>query len=182
MKPHIVIFWTAEDWSEWLWREMDKARLRQGWAPPGSSLKENGARLDKRTWKQRYVEGALRGWKVDESDEIITEKKVESRHQILSHMLELKRGDVVLVPRMPSEQEMTVAPVSGPYTFDDRHYVTVHHDMGHVIPVDSCALRTYGYGHSGATRRISSMFRHYRSAVTSVRNEGIRHLILELAR
>ena len=69
-----MIFWTAESWSEWIWQELNQGRLRQGWAPPGASLIEHGARLDKRTWKQRYVEGALRRWKVDEADEIVTAK------------------------------------------------------------------------------------------------------------
>jgi hypothetical protein len=160
---------------------MKQGRLRQGWAPPGSSLTEDGARVNVQTWKHRYVEGARRGWKVSDTDDIISPAKVDTRHRILSQLLVLQRGDVVLVPRMPSDQEMTVAPVTGSYTFDDRHYATIHHDMGHVVPIDAGAMRTYGYNQSDGTRRISGMFQHYRSAVTPVRNEAIRQLILELA-
>ena len=38
-------------------------------------MTENGARLDERTWKQRYVEGAIRAWKMDNPTRLLTRKR-----------------------------------------------------------------------------------------------------------
>jgi hypothetical protein len=190
LEPRAFIWWTGSDADDWtfpnpvgfIWKELKDGRLRQGWAPPGASLVENGAKVPQREWERRYVAGARNVWKLDASHPLLDPpKKVTTRYQILSRMLRMAKGDVIVVPRMPSRGEFTCVRVAGGYRFDDGHYESVHPDLGHVVPIDPKTLVTYGYGHSNATRQISGTFQNYRSAISPVRKPELRRLIVELA-
>ena len=190
-EPKVFIWWTGSEADDWtfpdpagfIWNELKQGRLRQGWAPPGASLVENGAKVPQGDWEKRYVAAARGVWKVESTDPLLDPpKKVTTRHQILSRMLRMAKGDVVLVPRMPSPGEFTIVRVAGGYRFEDSHYGTVHPDLGHVIPIDPKTLLTYGYSYSNETRRVSAAFQKYRTAITPVRKPELRELIVELAK
>ena len=190
VEPKAFIWWTGseDDWPfpdpvGFIRKELNQGRLRQGWAPPGASLVENGTRVPQRDWEKRYVAGARDVWKVDSSDRLLDPPtKVRTRYHILSRMLRIAKGDVILVPRMPSAGEFTIARVTDAYRFDDTHYGSLHPDLGHTIPVDPNTLVTYGYNYSDETRRVSAVFQNYRSAITPVRKPELRKLIVDLAK
>ena len=188
--PSTFIFWTGSEKDDWpfpdpvrfIREELKQGRLRQGWAPPGASLVDNDVTVPQRVWEQRYAKSVIENWKAERNSPLLDPRaKITTRYRILSGMLRMDKGDVILVPRMPSPNEFTVVRVSDRYRYDDSHYARLHSDLGHIVPIDPASLATYGYNFSDATRRISGMFQHYRSAISSVRKPEFRRLILDLA-
>jgi hypothetical protein len=176
MEPrNVAIFWTikhSKDWSgdvrEWIREELRHGRLRQGWAPPGSSLTERGKLLPFNIWSKRYIKGASENW--DHAAEIVAPGKVKSRYRILSLMTKLKQGDLVLIPRVPEDDRFTIAAVTRGYEFMDEQYAAIHDDLGHMLHVDPNRLVTRRYDSDRDSRIVVDKFSYYRNAVTSVKN------------
>jgi hypothetical protein len=78
-----------------LWQEIQQGRLRQGWGIRGMSLLDgSNAPLPKDQWIENFRSAAARnGWKPKDR----TEAKVKLRYTLLSHMREIRSGD--LLPR-----------------------------------------------------------------------------------
>jgi hypothetical protein len=193
LSPNVAVFWTAEHVRNWrrtridpvtfIWNELRKGRLRQGWAPPGSSLMEGGRALSPSAWAKRYVAGAREAWdRDDHRDGLLRPDVVATRYNILSRMLHLEAGDVLVVPRMPSRGEFAIVTVTDGYAFDDRHYRDVHPDLGHVVRIDAGEIRRWEYDSCREAKRIVAKFSNYRSAVTFVANPGYGADILKLAK
>jgi hypothetical protein len=141
---------------------------------------ENGKITPFGIWSQRYRETVKKIW-----GENSTQEQMKTRYGILSRMTTLHKGDLVVVPRMPGNEEFTIAQVTTGYEFDDRHFhpptvAPVKHDFAHVVNVDRTNLATYSYGSSPKTRSIASKFRNYRSAVNNVRNDEYANAIIQL--
>ena len=64
------------------------------------------------------------------------------RFAILSYMLDLREGDVVVVPKMPKWDQFTIARVSRGYEFDvDEN----REDHRHIVHIESEGVRAFNY-------------------------------------
>ena len=154
--PSAFIFWTGSEKDDWpfpdpesfIWEELKRGRLRQGWAPPGASLVESGVSVPQSVWERRYAKSAIDNWKVGPTNQLLDpSSRITTRYRILSEMLRMEKGDVILVPRMPSPGEFTVVRVTDRYRYDDSHYARLHSDLGHVIrPVSGTGRGAFGDG------------------------------------
>ena len=73
-------------------------------------------------------------------------RQAAGRYSILHRMVQMNRGDVVFVPRMPDDRSFVVARVAGPgYEFEDRsgQPATWRRDFGHIRRVRD--VRVYPY-------------------------------------
>ena len=115
---------TEEKIVKWLYDELTKGRLRQGWGVPGLALKtDDGRRVEKTQWEAAYK----RIYKEDPSPK---------RFAILTRMLDMEDGDVVVVPKMPKWDQFTIARVSGGYWFEtDGDREDFRDEFHHIVPV-----------------------------------------------
>ncbi|MCY4305535.1 MAG: restriction endonuclease [Aestuariivita sp.] len=136
-----TVFRTDDD--EWIFREITQGRLRQGWGADGLSLiSRTGTPVDKLRWEKKYLE-------------VWREQPSSQRFAILSRMLDLKKEDIVVIPKMPEWNEFTIARVSGKYHFEVD---TDRKDFGHIIPIDSNSIRTFNYQEDYEAFLVSSTF------------------------
>ena len=130
-KPNwFTVFRTDKNNVVWLHKELTEGRLRQGWGAPGFSLKTaDDRRIGKTQWEETY----RAHW---------GEYPSTMRFAILTRMLDMKYGDVVVVPKMPEWEQFTIARVSGGYRFEidgDRK------DFRHIVPVYRNSVRSFSY-------------------------------------
>ena len=138
---YFTIFRTHD--ARWIFEEMAKGRLRQGWGAPGFGLvSESGDPVDKHRWEKTYKQV----WKEDPSPR---------RFSILRGMLDLDNGDIVVVPKKPKWNQFTIARVSGKYFFDVD---TRRGDFGHIVPIDPASIRTFNYQADNEAFLVSSTF------------------------
>ena len=154
VKPDwFTVFRTAEEHADWLYEELTEGRLRQGWGALGFELKTaDGRRVEKTQWEATYKAH----WGEDPSPK---------RFAILTRMLDMKDGDVVVVPKMPERNQFTIARVSGDYLFEPDGE---REDFGHIVPVDQARIRNFNYYADEDAYRVSSLFAraNHRSAVS----------------
>ena len=137
-----TIFRTDEN-DGWLYDELIEGRLRQGWGAPGLGfLTQDGARVEKEVWEQKYREH----WDEDPSPK---------RFAILSRMLDLNRGDIVVVPKMPERNQLTVARVATGYRFEQE---TPFNEFRHVVDLDPQSIRTFDYQADSDSYLVSGLF------------------------
>ncbi len=136
-----TIFRTAADHVDWLYGELKEGRLRQGWGASGFALLTDDQRVDKEEWAAAYESE----W---------GESPSPQRFAILSRMLEIKCGDIVIVPKMPEWNQFTVGRVSDRYWFDPDNL----DDLRHIVPVDPGSLRTFDYQADDYAYMVSGLF------------------------
>ena len=156
----IAILRTNEEIADKLYKELKEGRLRQGWGAEGMSLlDENGEALSKDKWEQNYKNSRI-GWGSPSS----------RRYSALNKMLKIKDGDVVVLPKMPKSNQLSVCRVSGDYRFGEL----VDGDFGHIIPVDQNSVRTFNYRSSDDAYEISRLFHraNHRYPVTFAYNKN----------
>ena len=146
-------------------QELREGRLRQGWSPPGTSLLDaDGQPRTKEAWTRAYKDAWGNG-------------PSPRRHGILSRMLNMKKGDLVICPKVPDYSCFTIAIVSGPYRFEVAHG---KEDLGHIIPVkDQREVKNWLNSDS---RTISELFKsaYFRAPVIEVQASN-RDRILDAA-
>ncbi len=162
---NVTVFWTAEDNLPYLLSELLQGRLRQGWGARGMQLAEDGVPLSFNTWAENYTVAAQKTWSVATDIDYC-----KARFSILSRMLTLRRGDLIIVPRMPRVGEFCIARVSDGYIFDESQFDRIN-DFGHVVRIDKNNLKSYRHTSSPETAALAAKFRHYRSAVSNIRDE-----------
>ena len=169
----IYVFRTDTNKRDWLWSEINKGQLRQGWGCRGSSLTENGNLRSKDDWITSFQVGAQEAWNQE-----FDESSAESRHRILLPMVEINKGDLIIVPKMPNNQTFVLCQAAGSYSFDDQFPDTSRPDHGHVIPIEGAI--EVGYKHNILAREISSAFTGYQRAVNRVQSPNIRKAAISL--
>ncbi len=148
-----TVFRISEEEKGWIFKEITQGRLRQGWGANGFGLvSEDGTPVDKHQWEETYRK-------------VWGEAPSPKRFAILRRMLELNKGDIVVVPKMPKWNEFTIARVSGRYSFD---MTTGKEDFGHIVPVDPDSIRTFHYQADNEAFLVSSVFArtNHRAAVS----------------
>ena len=126
----------------WLYSELMDGRLRQGWGAPGLELMRDGNRVDKADWEARHRHI---GWG----------EPSPKRFAILSRMLDIRRCDIVVIPKMPCWNQFSIARVSDDYRFE---VAGGRGDFGHILPVDSDSVRTFNYQANDDAFLVSGLF------------------------
>ena len=139
-----------------IYEELKQGRLRQGWGSSGMDVRNP---FDEFTaaWKK---------W-------ASSSENMKRRYNMLRIMLEIKEGDLIVIPKVSIQQTatgryFTIVKCKKPYEFalsDGKN------DFGHYIEVES--LVSCDYDSSGAAQALSCAFGGYQSAVNRVVNEGV---------
>ena len=142
---YMVIFRTGDAWQDVLYEELRKGMVRQGWGTANLALLDkDGNRIPKDQWTQNYLKD-------------FNEEPTPRRHSALTPMLELVTNDLIVLPKMPNNQKMSIARVNGCYRFE-RTSEHLKHDFGHIIPVDPSSVRTFNYHDNDDAYTVSRLF------------------------
>lgn len=162
-----------EDCYDLIKSEILSGRLRQGWGCEGTDLLSTDVEGFKRVGKTTGE------W--DESDEWFPR-----RYKNLRIMLEMKIGDIVLVPKLNMRTTgyhsdyFTVFKVTDEYRFET---ISVpgwggFKEFGHIIGVEIAG--SFSYSRDEITRTISTKFRSYQNPENRVHKEVFSNAIEEL--
>lgn len=134
-------------------------KLRQGWGKSEMSLLKNDEIVSKDEWRNNFPQE----W--DCSDEYINRK-----YDNLKIMLDMKKDDVIIIPKFPSWDSFSVVKVADGYKFEMPKTVD---DFGHYIEIDFDSLRSFKYGFDDSSTKIHSKLRAYQSPLNNVWNKEI---------
>ncbi len=117
---------------DWITEELYQGRLRQGWGAPGLHL-----RLPTEEWVENFLINCCIFW-----GEKLGESNCEDaigRMKILGNMLNMNIGDIVFVPKTPTNDRFIVGTVSKPYHFDytERFGNDFRNDFRHIIELEN---------------------------------------------
>lgn len=159
---------TSDDDKEWLFEEIQKGSLHQGWGIPKTNLLPNGSKINEDDWIKQYKMSASQNW-----NENIPNDVAAKRYRILITMLDIKKDDLIVVPKMPEWTTFTICKASGTYEFDERDPAErdEYADFRHTIPIDSESIKTFAYSSSTESKLVKGKFRAYQSAVNNVWNK-----------
>ena len=127
-KSYFVIRTTINEAFEDIRNEFLAGRLRQGWGPKGADLRGDPA---------SFISALNKRWEGIEN--------TPRRYSILLPMTKIKRGDIIIVPRLSIKQYsigkyFTIAECTEEYTFEP---LSTYDDYGHIIGIR--ALGTWDY-------------------------------------
>ena len=138
--------------------ELKNGRLRQGWG-----LKYNDMDLNLRRSQDEWIENYRKlGYKVWGSN--VSCSMAMGRWKILSKLLEMKKRDIIFIPRIPNYSKFTVVTVKKEYNFKELKGFIGH---GHLIEIED-EINEFDYGRSTLQPKI---FLPYRKAVNRIRSE-----------
>lgn len=148
---------------------LEKGILRQGWGVENLSLlDENGEVRNQEEW----VNACPESWRnTDEARRYLRNKNTNLRK-----MLEMKEGDIILIPKFPVWNMFSLYRVTGKYYFNLEETAV---DYGHCIPVKIATTYPYEidkcftYNGNDETKKIHSKLRGYQISINSVYNEEI---------
>ncbi len=178
MKIFISRLPTMEDWDEFgtgtgrrFVRDMlfKNSEVRQGW---GYST------YDLRQGKSSWVIQAMNNPLGKPHQTTSTQEGAEKRFDVLKAMLEIKEGDIIIIPatdknHLHNYNVFTVATATGDYNFEKRNSFKepFEKDFGHTIPVSNIKCFTKQDFHIN--------FRTYQRPVNRVHNQEIYKKITE---
>lgn len=116
----------------WINNELFQGRLRQGWGAIGLDL-----RLPTDEWVENFLIDCCIFW-----GEKLGESNCEDaigRKRILNYMLNMNIGDIVFIPKTPTNDYFIVGTVSKQYQFDNTEYneIDFRIDFRHIIELES---------------------------------------------
>ena len=150
-------------------KNLEKGILRQGWGVENLSLlTESGEIRSQEEWVNAYPES----WRT--TDE--ARRYLRNKNNNLRKMLEMKEGDIILIPKFPEWDTFSLYRVSGKYYFDLEKEKG---DYGHCIPVEIAKEKPeeidkyFTYNGNDDTKVVHSKLRGYQTSINSVYNEEI---------
>lgn len=161
---------------DYIKKNLEKGILRQGWGIENLSLlDENGEVRSQEKW----VEACPESWKQNEKAKIY----LRNKNVNLKKMLEMKKGDIILIPKFPEWNMFSLYRVVGKYYFDFEKNAN---DFGHCIPVEVATIypdeedKCFTYNGNEITKVIHSKLRAYQTSINSVHNSEVIKTINEL--
>lgn len=156
---------TSDDDKKWIYEEITKGKLHQGWGIPKTSLLSNGNIISEDDWIKQYKISASQNWNENISNDVAAK-----RYKILRTMLDIRIGDFLVVPKMPEWNTFLLCKAVGTYEFDERDSAgrDEYEDFRHTIPIDSNTIKIFGYSSSTESKLVKGKFRAYQSAVNNV--------------
>ena len=146
--------------------ELSVGRLRQGWGGEGTSLLEN----------------TPEDWIAKKCTQDVFEGNKEyyiTKQRNLWNMLNIKKGDMIIIPKTPDDNQFTICRASDTYRFE-RATNYNGDDYQHIIPVDVDSIRVYNYHANEDCKIIRAKMRAYQSPINNVWNELMIHTAEQL--
>jgi Restriction endonuclease len=171
--PNYFVIRTSDDDKEWVWEEFQRGRLRQGWGLSGMKLPSGEDTPEKmKEWCKRFRRRAKEFWQ----DEV-SQQGAKTRYWILHGMMDVRTGDRIVIPKMPSWGSFCLAVAKGTYQFDaERRSDPKDDDFRHVVPIDG-KLRIVSHLASANAQIVTSSLKGYQAAVNYVRKPEVRDAI-----
>lgn len=137
-------------------------RLHQGWGSAGTNLLTQS--------KEEWIESQCRRdvWKGNKR--YYTQKY--SSHKI---MLEIKAGDIIIIPKTPDSMRFTICRAAGSYVFQQPQGYAKD-DFYHMIPIDLETVRIFDYHANEDCENIRAKMRAYQAPVNRVWNKLMRDI------
>ena len=137
--------------------ELKQGRLRQGWGGKGTSLLENSSEqwIEKKCLIEQF-EGNSKYYAV--------------KYRSMRLMLDIKPGDIIIIPKTPEYSQFTICKAGGCYCFDDSPGYKWD-DFQHYIPIDVSSIREYNYHANEFCKIIRAKMRAYQNPVNNVWND-----------
>lgn len=148
---------------------LEKGILRQGWGVENLSLLTESGEIKS---QEEWVNACPESWRT--SDE--ARRYLRNKNNNLRKMLEMKEGDIILIPKFPEWDTFSLYRVSGKYCFDLEKEKG---DYGHYIPVEIAKEKPeeidkyFTYNGNDDTKVVHSKLRGYQTSINSVYNEEI---------
>ena len=148
---------------------LEKGILRQGWGVENLSLLTESGEIKS---QEEWVNACPESWRT--SDE--ARRYLRNKNNNLRKMLEMKEGDIILIPKFPEWHTFSLYRVSGKYYFDLEKEKG---DYGHCIPVEIAKEKPeeidkyFTYNGNDDTKVVHSKLRGYQTSINSVYNEEI---------
>lgn len=124
--------------------ELDKGRLRQGWGCSNPDLDLN---LQDNIWTENFAIACYKYWNEAPLSQDIC-KYAMGRKIILNHMIYMRRGDIIFIPKTPDEKHFRVTTVKNKYCFDRNPAIPeddFRNDFRHLIKVQREKTKTFQY-------------------------------------
>ncbi len=175
-----------EEGRAFLWQELQQGRLRQGWGIPGMSLVDaRHEAIARDRWVQNFRQAAEHaGWE----PRARTVRAAARRHTLLSHMREIRRGALLLVPNLAQTGRRGLVLVraisknetlsSNCYGWDGatrRRRHPLGDDRRHLVRVDPFTIRAVSYEGTVAAkiRTLLGPLRNCIVPVNSTQNKAL---------
>lgn len=142
--------------------EIKQGRLRQGWGNSCSELRGVS--------EEKWIE--LQCAKYPETEKDSNQEYYKKRYKLLIKMLEIKEGDILIIPKTPEYNKFTICRASGEYTFCKPDSFDID-DFYHVIPIDINSIREFSYHADEDCEIIHAKLRGYQSPVNNVWNKAV---------
>jgi predicted Mrr-cat superfamily restriction endonuclease len=156
-KRVIVFRVNYDDAHDYILKEIGNGILRQGWGVEGTSLLDgNNQKVEKDIWIEKYS----KSWNKE-----ISIEEASKRFFILSRILDIKKGDLIVIPKTINSQTLSICTVEQEYWFDSLSS-TFWSDFRHCIGISN--VRSYAYDSCSEAKLISSKFIAYQSAINNV--------------
>lgn len=150
-------------------KNLEKGILRQGWGVENLSLLTESGKIRS---QEEWVNACPESWRT--TDEV--RRYLRNKNNNLRKMLEMKEGDIILIPKFPEWDTFSLYRVSGKYYFDLEKEKG---DYGHCIPVEIAKEKPeeidkyFTYNGNDDTKVVHSKLRGYQTSINSVYNEEI---------
>lgn len=148
---------------------LEKGILRQGWGVENLSLLTESGEIRS---QEEWVNACPESWRI--TDE--ARRYLRNKNNNLRKMLEMKEGDIILIPKFPEWDTFSLYRVSGKYYFDLEKEKG---DYGQCIPVEIAKEKPeeidkyFIYNGNDDTKVVHSKLRGYQTSINSVYNEEI---------
>ena len=148
---------------------LEKGILRQGWGVENLSLLTESGEIRS---QEEWVNACPENWRT--TDE--ARRYLRNKNNNLRKMLEMKEGDIILIPKFPEWDTFSLYRVSEKYYFDLKKEKG---DYGHCIPVEIAKEKPeeidkyFTYNGNDDTKVVHSKLRGYQTSINSVYNEEI---------
>lgn len=154
---NVYVFRMANN--DYVRNEIEQGRLRQGWGDSTSNLM--GVTLDE--WvESRCKRNAFHG----------DYEYYSSKYRNLIRMLEIKAGDILIIPKTPDYTKFTICKASGEYKFTEPCGFDKD-DYCHTIPLDTNSIREFSYHANEKCKIIHAKLRAYQSPINRVWTENV---------
>ncbi len=141
-------------------RELKYGRLRQGWGNSKALLKVE----DEKNW----VDGQCAIY----SDNQKTENEIyySKKYKNLVKMLEIRKDDIIIIPKTPDYTKFTICKAAGNYYFEKPEGYDGD-DFYHIIPIDTEEIYEFSYHANEKCKIIHAKLRAYQSPINRVWSE-----------
>ena len=157
-------------------KNLEKGILRQGWGVENLSLLTESGEIRS---QEEWVNACPESWRT--TDE--ARRYLRNKNNNLRKMLEMKEGDIILIPKFPEWDTFSLYRVSGKYYFDLEKEKG---DYGHCIPVEIAKEKPeeidkyFTYNGNDDTKIIHSKLRGYQTSINSVYDKKVIEAIEKL--